>query len=124
MPSAAPRPCTYPGCGVLVHGGSRCDKHKIVERAKADSRRASSTERGYGYKWQKAREQFLRENPLCVQHQANGQVVRSTVVDHKIPHKGDQKLFWSRSNWQALCKPCHDEKTAREDGGFGNRGGG
>lgn len=109
---------------MLVHGGSRCDKHKVVERSQADSRRGSSTERGYGYKWQKAREQFLRENPLCVQHQANGQVVRSTVVDHKIPHKGDQKLFWSRSNWQALCKPCHDEKTAREDGGFGNGGGG
>ena len=40
----------------------------------------------------------------------------STTVDHIIPHKGDRKLFWDKTNWQALCKPCHDAKTAREDG--------
>jgi len=28
------------------------------------------------------------------------------------------KLFWSRSNWQPLCKPCHDrDKQAIEKGG-------
>lgn len=32
-----------------------------------------------------------------------------------------QSLFWDQNNWQALCKPHHDAKTAREDGGFGNR---
>ncbi|WP_456243258.1 HNH endonuclease [Thermacetogenium phaeum] len=36
-----------------------------------------------------------------------------------MPHKGDRQLFWDESNWQALCKPCHDSKTAREDGGWG-----
>ncbi len=41
------------------------------------------------------------------------------VVDHIIPHKGDQSLFWDSSNWQPLCKHHHDQKTAREDGGFG-----
>lgn len=25
------------------------------------------------------------------------------------------------SNWQTLCAPCHSRKTAKEDGGFGNR---
>ena len=44
------------------------------------------------------------------------------VVDHIIPHKGDKVLFWDRSNWQPLCKTCHDTKTAREDGGFGRHG--
>lgn len=43
------------------------------------------------------------------------------VVDHIVPHKGDLSLFWSRSNWQSLCKRCHDIKTAMEDGGFGRR---
>ena len=42
------------------------------------------------------------------------------VTDHIIPHKRDMKLFWDRNNWQPLCKPCHDTKTAREDGGFGH----
>lgn len=107
-----------------MHGGSRCDKHKVEVRKQADERRGSSTERGYGYKWQKARDGFLKKNPLCVHHLENNQVERSTVVDHIVPHKGDQTLFWDRTNWQALCKPCHDAKTAREDGGFGHGRGG
>nr|WP_292832122.1 HNH endonuclease signature motif containing protein [Mesorhizobium sp.] len=32
------------------------------------------------------------------------------------------RLFWDRSNWQPLCKPCHDRKTATSDGGFGREG--
>ena len=43
----------------------------------------------------------------------------SEVVDHRIPHKGDRVLFYDADNLQALCKPLHDSKTAREDGGFG-----
>ncbi|MGI6057135.1 MAG: HNH endonuclease [Bilifractor sp.] len=31
-----------------------------------------------------------------------------------VPHP-DQKIFWDRSNWQALCKKCHDKKTGQED---------
>lgn len=42
------------------------------------------------------------------------------MVDHRKPHKGDGGLFWNVSNWTALCKPCHDAKTAAEDGGFGH----
>ena len=42
-------------------------------------------------------------------------VIRETVVDHIVPHRGDQKLFWDKSNWQPLCKACHDRKTWRED---------
>jgi 5-methylcytosine-specific restriction protein A len=36
------------------------------------------------------------------------------VVDHVVPHRGDAVLFWNKRNWAALCKPCHDAKTARE----------
>jgi len=43
------------------------------------------------------------------------------VVDHIIPHRGNQKLFWDTKNWQAMNHVCHNRKTAREDGGFGNR---
>jgi 5-methylcytosine-specific restriction endonuclease McrA len=42
------------------------------------------------------------------------------IVDHIVPHKGDQTLFWDRANWRPMAKACHDSKTAREDGGFGN----
>ncbi len=40
---------------------------------------------------------------------------KATVVDYMVPHRGDKALFWDRSNWQALCKRCHDRKTMHED---------
>lgn len=67
-----------------------------------------SVEPVYGGRWRKARETFLRRHPLCAEHGRRGQVVAASVVDHIVPHRGDQELFWDRANWQALCKPCHD----------------
>jgi len=67
----------------------------------------------YSYKWQQARAAYLTEYPLCVHHEAKGDIVVATVVDHKIPHRGDLVLFWKRSNWQSLCKLCHDSWKQR-----------
>ena len=75
----------------------------------------TTAERGYGYRWQRARETWLRENPLCVIHKELGQVVPATVVDHKKAHRGDQTLFWDKRNWQSLCKVCHDSHAQRRD---------
>lgn len=120
MPQSAPRPCTYAGCGVLVRDGSgRCPTHKHAERKALDAMRGSAHERGYSAAWQRARAGFLRSHPLCTKHAAKGETVAASVVDHIVPHKGDKVLFWEHDNWQALCKPCHDRKTATEDGGFG-----
>jgi 5-methylcytosine-specific restriction endonuclease McrA len=35
-------------------------------------------------------------------------VTAATVVDHIVPHRGNEALFWSIDNWQPLCQPCHD----------------
>jgi 5-methylcytosine-specific restriction endonuclease McrA len=67
----------------------------------------------YSYRWDKARKAFLKQHPLCAMHQHMGQVVAATVVDHIIPHKGDTALFWDRTNWQPLCKLCHDSTKQR-----------
>ena len=85
--------------------------------ANPDSWRAGKTtaERGYGSKWQRARAQYLREHPLCAMCKAEGAIGLATVVDHIIPHEGDEKLFWSRSNWQPLCKRHHDSDAQRKD---------
>lgn len=79
-----------------------------------------TAEKGYGSRWRKARETFLRSHPLCADHMQRGQVVPATVVDHIVPHKGDQALFWDSENWQPLCASCHGVKTARQDGGGGH----
>lgn len=78
------------------------------------SGKTGSTARGYGYKWQQAREEHLRLHPLCVMCEAQGRVTVATIVDHRTAHRGDQTLFWDRGNWQSLCKPHHDEKTQYE----------
>lgn len=75
----------------------------------------SSTQRGYGYKWQKCRLSFLRLNPLCVYCERDGRVTEATVVDHIEPHKGNQTLFWKTENHQSLCAPCHSSVKQREE---------
>lgn len=75
----------------------------------------SSAQRGYGYKWQQHRLRFLQLNPLCVYCEHDGRVTEATVVDHMVPHKGDQKLFWDTENHQALCAPCHSSVKQREE---------
>ncbi|KEH08789.1 hypothetical protein GY15_32030, partial [Delftia sp. 670] len=59
--------------------------------------------------------QFLREHPLCLMCQAQGRVEAATVVDHITPHRGDQSLFWRRSNWQPLCATHHSRDKQREE---------
>jgi 5-methylcytosine-specific restriction enzyme A len=84
-----------------------------VKRA-LDRQRPSAARRGYGPGWRRARAAFLAQHPLCAACRALGRVVPATVVDHVVPHRGDQKLFWDQTNWAPACKPCHDAKTARE----------
>ncbi|MCE5270835.1 HNH endonuclease [bacterium] len=121
MPCAPPKPCAHPGCPALVERGRRyCPKHQRQERQRSDEARGTAAERGYGSRWQRASKRFLEKNKLCAECERQDRLTKATVTDHIVPHKGNQKLFWDQSNWQPLCKPCHDRKTAREDGGFGN----
>jgi 5-methylcytosine-specific restriction protein A len=85
-----------------------------VVRAELERQRPSAARRGYGSRWRRARQAFLKRNPLCVACRAEGQLEAATVVDHVVPHRGDTRLFWDRANWQSMCKSCHDAKTARE----------
>lgn len=81
------------------------------------STRRSAHERGYVYRWQMARANYLACNPLCRYCEKAGRIVPASVVDHIIPHRGDMRLFWDEDNWQPLCKKCHDSAKAREEHG-------
>ncbi len=133
MPIRSKIVCRAVNCGKLIDSPGYCDRHQKMAQAKDRSERGTASERGYTSAWAKARLAYLHEHPLCVAHMEQGQIVQATVVDHIKPHRlwqakqsGDgkalaaaQKLFWDRSNWQALCKRCHDIKTVKEDGAFG-----
>lgn len=115
-PQRAKRPCLVGSCKDFASNKGYCDQHQDRIKKK-DRERGTAHQRGYGARWEKDRIKFLDENPLCADHRKRGMVEAATVVDHIIPHKGDQVLFWDKNNWQPLCKSCHDRKTATEDRG-------
>ena len=103
MTRRVPRVC---GCGAVVPAGERCACRNGADRERrqrAEANRPSASARGYGSKWREARAAFLASHPVCA---FCGAI--ATVVDHIVPHRGDLKLFWRRSNWQPLCASCHN----------------
>lgn len=113
MMATKPRvPCRHPGCPELIPAGQKyCEKHKALHPEEV----RSAARRGYGKRWQAALKAYLRAHPLCRTCYQKGRYVKAEVVDHIVPHRGDPALFWDQSNWQPLCKRCHDQKTRNED---------
>lgn len=111
---------------------------KLKQTMAADSWRTStmtSAQRGYGYKWQKARAGYLAKHPFCAYclrpmgisyHQdaetialqctaAGHDLPFAHVVDHIVDHHGDDRLFWdSANNWQSLCNHHHSSTKQKE----------
>lgn len=108
--------------GTLTAPDARPSRHERDRERKRffDQGRGTAAQRGYDSRWQKARRGYLAKHPLCVHCAAEGVTSAATVVDHKVPHRGDRKAFWDSSNWQALCVPHHNRKTATEDSTFAN----
>lgn len=109
MPTAAPKVCA---CGKVVPQGGRCPcraKADAERKARFDKTRPSARKRGYTGAWDKARAAFLKANPTCFCG------APATVVDHRIPHKGDMAIFWDRSNWQPLCAHHHNSGKQRQE---------
>lgn len=71
-------------------------------------------------RWQALREQVLiRDRYVC---QATGALLvgtypapNSAVVDHRKPHRGDERLFWDIDNLHAISKAHHDSVKQREE---------
>lgn len=114
MPFAAPTICQ---CGKVVARGVRCPcraKADAERKARFDKTRPSATARGYGKDWRKVRDLFLSrpENRVC---KWPGCKARAAVVDHIIPHRGDERLRMDPTNWQGLCPHHHNSAKQRLD---------
>ncbi|MCD4504782.1 HNH endonuclease [Chromobacterium piscinae] len=128
MPVAPSRPCRYAmqGCRQMAApGNSCCPDHTSHVRRVADQRRMSDETVAKVRRWYRQRIWFARRD-ACLKAAlyrcaTPGCMERATDCDHIRPHRGDWSLFIESSNHQALCHSCHSRKTAREDGGFGNR---
>lgn len=83
----------------------------------------SRQSRGYDSAWEKVRARVVeRDKGLCQCCLAGGRVTIGKEVDHKVPKAECAKRGWSRarqdamSNLWLLCRLCHAEKTAKENG--------
>lgn len=105
MPISAPKKCTQVGCHALVRDGSgRCDQHQKPAWVK----KVTAVKRITGRRLQALRAKLFTEHPICV---VCG-IRASTERDHITP------LFEGglddETNEQALCGPCHEEKSIAE----------
>ena len=117
MPVKAKRMCKKLGCSTLVDSGY-CPIHTPESKKKIKKDYSG----WYGLsQWKILRLCTLQENPFCIECNHQARIVRANIVDHIKPHRGDWSTFWDKANLQCLCKSCHDRKTSKEDGGFGNR---
>lgn len=83
----------------------------------ARRQRASPGRELYGTeRWRRLRKRILAGLPDCAEC---GEPAKH--VDHIRPHRGDVQLFFDLRNLRQLCVRCHSRKTARTDGGFGNK---
>ena len=62
---------------------------------------------------------FLRDLYTC-QHTGliligKAPAPNSPVVHHKVPHKGDERLFFDIENLEAVSKSWHDADAQREE---------
>jgi hypothetical protein len=145
VPNLAKRPCSVPGCGVLVASG-RCEKHA----QQLPPPRGKTAERGYGGDHRKLRVPcFERDQWKCVDCGWEPAIVeifrkagmpfppsdrileelranfaanmRHLHADHEIPIEDRPDLRLDLDNLRTRCNVCHSAKTSREDHGFGNR---
>lgn len=115
MPQALARACARLGCGQAMP----CPVHN----REREHRRGTAHERGYTARWVRESKLHLKRYPLCGMRPGNqdpvmsrchelGQVTPAGQVDHVVPHRGDQRLFWDKQgNWQSLCRSCGSRKS-------------
>jgi 5-methylcytosine-specific restriction protein A len=117
MPITPPKPCAADGCPNLTRSGRYCTEHQAL--GKRVDQRASANQRGYGARWRKVREMYLRANPICSDpfgfHASAGEVVLAVDVHHKIAKRNGGKDI--RENFEGLCHSCHSRVTSGEGRG-------
>lgn len=125
------RPCSHIGCHELTTN-RYCDKHETQHQVE-EQRYSLLRNRAYNPRrpeyhrlyhtaqWARLRRIQLSQQPWCAECLSMGVRTVATVVDHTTPHKGSLELFYDTDRLNSLCKSHHDQKTAHEDGGFGNQ---
>lgn len=122
MPIRANRPCAFPGgcTQFATSGSSYCKEHSRRETHR-QARAYHRAEWQHLYndpRWKARRADLLAREPYCRECLRENRLTLATDVDHLIPHRGDERLFFG-GPLQPLCHAHHAAKTAREVNGRG-----
>lgn len=61
------------------------------------------------------RDRYTCQRCGCMVIEGNRHHPRAAVVNHKKPHKGDERLFFCLENTETVCKTDHDALIQREE---------
>lgn len=122
MTRRALKPCAHPTCPELVRPpASRCPDH---ERDR-DRARGTATERGYDHRWREEARRYKdkrrAEGTDYCDHCGRGEdeLDRPLEVDHIDGLGPNGPRGYDPTNYQLLCRPDHQAKTAHQTGAKG-----
>lgn len=117
-PMRPKKPCRFPGCPALTYDRF-CPDHALVELTHVTSRKHTNPAFAMIDSWYDSRDwralkaEQLRRFPFCAACSREYNPVIATEVDHIRPIRlGGRKRDFT--NFQSLCKPCHDRKRQQE----------
>ena len=113
MSRVTPHLCAEPGChSVIEDGPGRCPEHRRG--------RARSGTPGYGHRWQRIRNAYIREHPTC---EHAGCIAPATDVHHRDGRHPSEPGANDWTNLEALCRSCHRRITEHsKKNGVGGQG--
>lgn len=123
----ARKPCNKQGCPELVGDERYCEKHITHDthartRRQYDLSRVGAEHRGIysGKRWRSLRRMKLDQDPFCEMKDLcvmrTGHAAPASVVDHIKSVIEHPELAYDFANLRSCCKPCHDRRTALEQG--------
>lgn len=101
---------------MAVDNTSRCEQHPYTHTPKKVYHDHHFHKARYFYgtsQWQRLRESYINQHPLCEHCERRGLITPAQEVDHIVELiDGGDKLSWD--NLQSLCTTCHRIKTGEE----------
>lgn len=84
-------------------------------RKKYDAKRGNAASRGYNHKWNKTRQRYIDNHPLCENCKLVGGIREADEVHHIVPIS-EGGATHDDSNLIALCHFCHMHEHKRMNG--------
>ena len=103
--------CTYAGCKTLIDKRGYCPEH--VDKKPLPFAGAARSKPLYSSsKWTALKSKLITADSCCCVCGTKEKL----HLDHIVPHRGSEELFFNEDNLQVLCEACHRVKTAQEIG--------